>query len=68
MHWKGVKNQAEECVIAGSLQLFPGQAVDEMIASKVEDVGVRRSRQGTRKTSPEGFRYKNVFRGEEGLK
>lgn len=53
-------HEAEECVIVGSLQLFPGQAVDDMVGNEIENFSARATRQGT-KTSLDGLFYGRVF-------
>lgn len=65
MHRKGVRNEAERCVTVGSLKLIPGQAVDEIMASGMEDAGAGRARPGTGSTGLDRFHYNRVFRGDE---
>lgn len=47
----------------GSLEPFAGQAVDEMVAGRVENVGAQRARHGKRKMNLNGFHYGRVFHG-----
>lgn len=42
-------------MIVGSLETFLGQAVDQIVASAMEDASALRFRQGTKKTVLEGF-------------
>lgn len=50
-----MENEAESCITVGSLETFPGQAVDEMVANRMEYVGARRYRQGTKRRVWRGF-------------
>lgn len=63
VHWKRVENKAEECSISESLELFPEQAVKEMIASAMEDVGAQSSRRKTRKIGLDGFNTEECSAG-----
>lgn len=40
VHWKGMGNKVEGCLIVESLQTFSEQAVDAIVASGMEDAGV----------------------------
>lgn len=51
--WFG--NEGEGCVFAGSLAPSPRQAVEEMIASRMENSEMRRLRQGSLGTGLERF-------------
>lgn len=42
VHQKLVGNEAKECVIVRSLDPFSWQALDDMVASEMRDVGIRR--------------------------
>lgn len=46
-------NKAVGCNIVELLELLPGQAADEMVESRMEDVVVGKFRQGTRRTGLE---------------
>lgn len=65
LHRKGVETEAEEGIIAGSLMPFSEHAVDEMVASRMEEFGARGSFQGLRETGLDGLDYKREFRGDE---
>lgn len=56
-------DDAEGCTIVRSLELFPGQAVTEMVPGGMEDFGALRFRQSTRKMDLDGIYYRRVFRG-----
>lgn len=62
-----MRNEAEECILVGSLQLFSEQAEDELAARGMEDVRARRFCQDTRKRGLEKYGYRRVFPGDEVL-
>lgn len=65
VHRKGVRNEAERCVIVGAQEPFLGQPVGEMVTSNMKDVRAIGFCQGTRKTSGKAFQYRKVFRRAE---
>lgn len=58
-------NEPKGCVIWESLKSSSRQAVNEMVASGVDNVGARGLRQSTKRTGLDEFCYRTVFRGEE---
>lgn len=66
-HRKSVRNKAEEGITLELVKSLPAQAVTEMVASKMDDVVVRRSTQGTKKSSQKRFFYRRVFCEDEML-
>lgn len=67
-HQIAVEKEAEGCVIVESLELFSGQATDEMVASKMKDVGPRGSCQGMEMIRLERCSYRTVLLGDDVVK
>lgn len=67
MHRKRLGNEADGCVTVGSLEPFSEQAVEDVKADEMEDVGARRICEGTMKTGLEGFYHRKLFRGDEAV-
>lgn len=65
VHQKGVKNEAEGCVIVRSLDSFSGQSVDEMTASGMADFGARNRLQEMPTTDMQRFYCRKVFHAYE---
>lgn len=68
VHREGIGNEEEDRVIVELLQSFCGQSANEMVGSRIEDMGGQRLRQGRIKNSAEEFYYRIVLREDEVLR
>lgn len=57
MHRERVGSETQGCVIVGVLEPFCGQAVNETVGSRMNDVGEQQFRRGRTKKSAKGFYY-----------
>lgn len=59
------ETKRSECFTMRSLELFHGQAVDEMMASRIKDVVAQESLQNRETTDLKRPYYSKMFRGDK---